>query len=167
MSTQTTVISPVLNEQIDFNEILHQAINSLAFMDGFSNVRFKSNVKVSENFYSDKLLITPIVQHLIHNAIRYRKENIADAFVKIVIQEDAEGITITVSDNGVGIGGHIQDAITNMFSRITEKIPGHGLGLFTVNHCVHKLDGKISLESHEGEGSTVKVWVRNEGRHIH
>ncbi|MEJ0055616.1 MAG: hypothetical protein WDN75_08155 [Bacteroidota bacterium] len=75
---ETKALFPAtVREQIDFNEILQQAINSLAFMEGFSSVRFKSNVSVSQEFYGDKLLIVPIVQHLIHNAIRYRKDSIA------------------------------------------------------------------------------------------
>ena len=151
-------------EQIDFNEILQQAINSLAFMDGFSNVRFKSNVSVSQQFYGDKLLIVPIVQHLIHNAIRYRKDSIPDAQVKIIMEDDSQGVKITVSDNGVGITGNVLEAIVSMFSRATDKIPGHGLGLYTVNHCIRKLDGQITLDSKEGVGTTVKVWMRNEGR---
>ncbi|MEJ0055615.1 MAG: ATP-binding protein [Bacteroidota bacterium] len=54
--------------------------------------------------------------------------------------------------------------LSPLFSRATDKIPGHGLGLYTVNHCIRKLDGQIALDSKEGTGTTVKVWVRNEGR---
>ena len=163
VETRTALPGETLRERIDFTAILDQAISSLSFMEGFSNVRFKSNVSVTKNFYNDKKLITPIVQHLIHNAIRYRKDNIPDACVKIAMEDDPDGVKITVSDNGVGIGGNVQEAIDKMFARVTEKIPGHGLGLFTVNHCIRKLDGRITLESKESVGTTVMVWVRNEG----
>jgi signal transduction histidine kinase len=164
VETKSLFPGKAVREQIDFNEVLQQAINSLAFMDGFSTVRFKSSVHVMQDFYGDKLLIVPIVQHLIHNAIRYRKESIPDAQVKITLEDDSQGVKIIVSDNGIGISGNIQESIVSMFSRATDKIPGHGLGLYTVNHCIRKLDGQISLDSKEGMGTTVKVWVRNEGK---
>lgn len=162
VESKSAIPGMTVRERIDFNEVLQQAINSLAFMDGFSSVRFKSNVSVTQNFYGDKLLIAPIVQHLIHNAIRYRKDAIPDAQVKITMEDDTQGVKITVADNGIGITGNIQEAIVSMFSRATDKIPGHGLGLYTVNHCIRKLDGQIALDSKEGMGTTVKVWVKND-----
>ncbi|BCX15244.1 MAG: hypothetical protein KatS3mg097_136 [Candidatus Parcubacteria bacterium] len=107
--------------------------------------------KINANL--DKL--KEIFANLISNAIKYNIEN-----GKIIIYHKTEGdyLLTIVQDTGLGIPKNQQEKIFQKFfrvqSKITENIPGTGLGLFIVKELVEKMNGKIWFESEEGKGTT-------------
>ena len=48
-----------------------------------------------------------------------------------------------------------------MFFRATEKSTGSGLGLYIAKETLEKLNGKISVHSVFGEGSTFQITIPN------
>ncbi len=68
---------------------------------------------------------------------------------------DANAISITVKDNGIGIPGDIQASVFDPF--VTTRPQGTGLGLAVVKSVVEKHGGEISLESEQGEGTRVTI----------
>ena len=149
---------------IDFKEIITTVKKSLSFVNGFKDILFDENISVTQNFYSDKSLLTSLFQNLIDNAIKYKKENINDPFINITIVDKNGGINIAVADNGIGIADDLQKNIFKMFFRATNKASGSGLGLYTTKHCVKKLDGNISFDSKEKIGTTFTVYLPNENK---
>ena len=49
-----------------------------------------------------------------------------------------------------------------MFFRATNQASGSGLGLYTVKHCIKKLEGHIALDSKQRDGTTFKIYLPNE-----
>lgn len=99
-----------------------------------------------------------ILQNLITNAIKYTPEN---GTVEIKIEKAAEGVSISVKDNGCGIP---EDAKSRIFTKlfradnVKEKEPsGTGLGLYLLKSLVDKLGGKVWFESVEGAGTTFYI----------
>ena len=148
--------------QIDFADLIGRVKRSLESMEGFYQIRIEQELSHIKIFYSDKNLITSIFENLIDNAVKYRKPDFADAFVKISISDQDDGVTIVVADNGIGIESHLQLEVFKLFFRGTDSTPGAGLGLYTVNRAVKKLDGRIFLESEPLVGTTVTVVLPNE-----
>jgi len=105
---------------------------------------------------ADKL--AQVVTNLIDNAIKYNKP---DGKVEVVLAEHSETITISVSDNGVGIPPEDTAKIFERFYRINSpnksKIKGAGLGLFITNEIVAMHCGKITVKSELNKGSTFIV----------
>jgi PAS domain S-box-containing protein len=64
---------------------------------------------------------------------------------------------IEISDNGPGIKDNDLPYIFDPF--FTTKIEGTGLGLAITHRIVEEHNGKIEVESHEGEGTTFKVYL--------
>jgi signal transduction histidine kinase len=148
--------------QINFREITDDVLRSLAYMKGINEIHTDINILSERKFYSDKSLIISIFQNLIDNAIKYKKENINDSFLKIVIEDENGEVKITFADNGIGIAEHLQSDIFNKFFRTTDKSSGTGLGLYTLKHYIKKLGGQIKLNSKEGVGSTFTIYLPNE-----
>jgi signal transduction histidine kinase len=99
--------------------------------------------------------------NLLSNAIKYSDPSKAERFVDITARVVPDGgHEICVRDNGIGIPS---DRISQIFRRFTrahadrsehEAVTGVGLGLAIVDDCVIAMNGTITVESTEGEGTT-------------
>jgi Signal transduction histidine kinase len=109
------------------------------------------------NIFADTDMLKAILRNLVSNAIKFTKNGGA---INISSEENSENITISVSDNGIGIA---PDNITKLFdiSQVlsttgTAKETGTGLGLLLCKEFVEKHGGKIWVESEVGKGSDFK-----------
>ena len=115
-----------------------------------------------------------VVRGLIDNAIKYTP---AGGYISVSADKVAETATISVSDTGKGITETDLPHIFEKFYRAAVETeyamqgstgtaaPGVGLGLYLAQHIVEQLDGKISVESQQGVGTTFTVhlplWIEN------
>lgn len=107
-----------------------------------------------------------LFQNLIHNAIKYGKQG-GHVWVSLqtVGSSGARGadtmLSATVRDDGEGIAQEAIPRLTERFYRVDVKRSrekgGTGLGLAIVKHIVNRHQGKLSIESKAGEGSTFTV----------
>ena len=75
----------------------------------------------------------------------------------------AEGVQISVADQGEGIASHHLTRLTERFYRVdnhrSREVGGTGLGLAIVKHIVNRHRGRLVIESEQGEGTTVSVFL--------
>lgn len=147
-------------QSINFSQLIDEVKKSLAFMEGFSEVNFIQNIISDQEFYSDRSNLISLFQNLTDNAIKYRNSR-ADSYIKITVTDDILGIKIAFSDNGIGIPENLQKNVFTMFFRASEKKNSIGLGLYTVQNIVKKLNGHITFSSKEMEGTTFIVYIPN------
>ncbi|QBD81786.1 HAMP domain-containing histidine kinase [Ktedonosporobacter rubrisoli] len=66
---------------------------------------------------------------------------------------------ITVRDQGIGIPAHLQGSLFRPFTRLNQphagQVTGVGVGLYISRKLVEAMQGQISLESSEGQGTSV------------
>ena len=99
-----------------------------------------------------------IVKNLIENAIRYSSEG-----GKVVVKIEGKNklVTLSVTDNGIGISPSEQAKIFERFYRVEKSRSveggGTGLGLSIVKHICALYSWKLSLKSKLGVGTTVTV----------
>lgn len=93
-----------------------------------------------------------LVINLLNNAVRYAKSEI---LVTLTCQHGT--VTLTVSDDGVGIEPEHQKRIFQRFYQVdgarARKSGGLGLGLAMCDQIIRQHGGRISVESTPGEGS--------------
>jgi signal transduction histidine kinase/ActR/RegA family two-component response regulator len=68
-------------------------------------------------------------------------------------------IRLTVRDNGSGMEPAVMDRIFDPFFTTKKTGEGTGLGLSVVHGIVKNYRGKITVESHDGQGSTFHVYL--------
>ena len=113
--------------------------------------------------YGVKHLLFEVIYNLCDNSIKYTPDG---GKVDISVSETEKEVTLTVSDNGIGIAPQHQARIFERFYRVdkshSKKSGGTGLGLSIVKHAVQYHGGKISIQSEENKGTSVTVVLPNE-----
>ncbi|MGA1870503.1 MAG: ATP-binding protein [bacterium] len=96
-----------------------------------------------------------VFQNLISNAIKFsKKEEIP--YVHISVEKKEEMWTFAVRDNGIGIDPQYAERIFQIFQRLHTRAEysGSGIGLAICKKIVELHEGKIWMESKQGEGAT-------------
>jgi signal transduction histidine kinase len=109
-------------------------------------------------FFADSGEIEIVLNNLISNAVKYNRNG---GKVEVYLSADEETVTISVSDNGIGMTEDEAGKLFQDFSRIknkkTKNILGSGLGLSTVKKIALLYDGRVDVKSVPDEGSTFTV----------
>ena len=142
--------------KIDFRKIIASVVSSVKHQPEAEKVKFETDVEQVKNFFSDEGLLHSIIYNLVQNAVNYRNKS-SDSFVNIFVEERNGNIVLRVVDNGIGIPPSLQSKIFEMFFRGTTDSKGSGLGLYIVKSIVNRLNGKISLQSFTGKGTTFEI----------
>lgn len=95
-----------------------------------------------------------ILTNLVSNAIKYSPSGGA---VIVDISSDDETLTVSISDQGMGIPPGKLNKVFEKFERVdnrdTRQAGGTGIGLFLVKHLVECHEGRVWAESTVGQGS--------------
>lgn len=106
--------------------------------------------------YADERRIKQVLLNLISNAINYSPNG---GRVTVSAKKENDAVLIRVRDTGIGIPAADIARIFTPFERIksgkTQRRSGAGLGLSLVKSIVHLHGGEVSIDSKEGEGTTV------------
>ena len=109
-----------------------------------------------------KSIVDEMVFNLVDNAVKYNKKN---GRVTINVEKTGAGTALTVMDTGIGIPQADVDRVFERFYRVdkshSKEIGGTGLGLSIVKHGAAFHNAKVSLQSTEGEGTTVRLVFPN------
>lgn len=102
-------------------------------------------------------MLNTVLRNLIANAVKFTN---AGGLINIHAEQDNSKVTISVSDNGIGIKPDTLNKLFNISQKITTKgtanETGTGLGLLLCKEFVEKHGGKIWVESELGKGSDFK-----------
>ena len=153
------------NSNYKMNDLINDIIKMTDRRIENKNISFKANVSpdIPEILYGDKGKIKTIILNLLTNAFKYTNEGFVELDVNCFNIKDKCNLRITVSDTGIGIVPEDIDKIFDKFYRSEENkdsnIDGTGLGLSITKSLVELLDGKITVNSNYGEGSTFTVTI--------
>jgi signal transduction histidine kinase len=103
----------------------------------------------------DAFRIEQVLANLLTNAMRYG----AGKPVWVSVTSCADGACIEVRDHGIGISPQSLERIFCQFERAegSEGSAGLGLGLFIADQIVRAHNGRIQVQSEEGQGSQFRV----------
>ena len=130
---------------------------ALKHFSGFKD--FECSLEISPDAAAanvDKQAFMQIVQNLLSNAYKYRKEG-GVCRVKIQTRKSGDFLELKVEDEGIGLPESAIDKIFDRFYQVrmdpARKIGGTGLGLYITKELVLLHKGKITVASTLGEGT--------------
>jgi len=118
---------------------------------------------------ADPEQVAQVIRNLLENAVRHGRRGGQVRLLVAATQGGAAarlparpGVVLTVADDGPGIPRQHIPRLTERFYRVdagrSRSAGGTGLGLAIVKHIVNRHRGQLSIESEEGEGTTIRVW---------
>jgi len=114
------------------------------------------NNKADCQLFGDKDRIAQVLLNLLTNAIKYSPKTNS---IEVSVYKPSQNIiSISVSDQGIGIDKKDHERIFERFYRVEGKTeqtyPGFGIGLFIASEIVSRHNGTIYVESEKSKGST-------------
>jgi CheY-like chemotaxis protein/anti-sigma regulatory factor (Ser/Thr protein kinase) len=110
---------------------------------------------------SDPTRVKQVLCNLVSNAIKFTSDGEVTLSADYVGDAKEGQLEFRISDTGIGIPAAVQPKIFDSFqqadSSTTRQYGGTGLGLSIVAQIVDGMDGSISVDSSEGQGSTFIV----------
>ncbi|HCW08093.1 MAG TPA: hypothetical protein DGG95_12095, partial [Cytophagales bacterium] len=106
-----------------------------------------------------------ILMNLISNAIKYRHPK-RTPVVTIRSENVGDFVFLSVNDNGIGMDlSKYEDKLFKLYQRFHTHVDGKGMGLYLVKTQVEALGGSIVAESRVNEGTTFRVYLKNQVNH--
>ena len=154
-----------LKEKVSINEIIDNAI--FIMKPAIENSEQKITFKAEEELFveGDAGQLSQVLINLIGNANKFspRDSTIEISLSAAVLQFGAEYARITVVDHGIGIPEEDIENLTVRFFRAKNtdsgQYPGTGLGLSIVQQIIDLHDGKLSISSSLGGGTTITLLI--------
>ena len=144
-------------------EVFNDLSNMIKIRLGDKAIDLRCNYSsnLPKTLYGDKDKLRSIINNLLTNAVKYTESGFIDFNVNCTINRDICNLVITIKDTGRGISEDRIPLLFTKFNRLESDkdsdISGTGLGLAITKALVDLLNGKITVNSSLGEGSTFIV----------
>ncbi|MDO4996823.1 MAG: ATP-binding protein [Bacilli bacterium] len=155
----------IVENKYNLRDVLDSVVRSANIRIGNKQLELKTSFSedIPNYLYGDSEKIKIILNQLLSNAVKYTESGFIKLSVDAFTNKDKCNLTFTVSDTGRGIP---EDKIENLFTKFyrldedkDSDIEGTGLGLSITKSLVELLNGKVSVNSVYGEGSTFTVTI--------
>ncbi|MDM8545989.1 response regulator [Candidatus Venteria ishoeyi] len=150
------------NESINIPDLLHDTANTIQpLINNKDNTLEVVCADDVEEMYGDITKVRQIIFNLLSNASKFTEQG--KIILSVVKAPDNEGqwLDFVVTDNGIGMTsvqlGKLFHAFTQADTSTTREYGGTGLGLVITKSFVELMEGKISVKSEAGRGTTFTI----------
>ncbi|MFY9399310.1 MAG: PAS domain S-box protein [Desulfomonilia bacterium] len=143
-------------QKVDLSETLREVfiLNRKYLEDHSVKLRFKPDGAFFVECIPDQ--IKQVFINIINNAVEAMPEG-GELRVSIRNDREAEAVSISFEDDGVGIASDDLPRVFDMFYSKKTSVKGVGLGMSVIYGIVKRHGGSIDVASEEGKGSTFTV----------
>lgn len=147
--------------QMSLEEEIDKTINMLSFKAAEKDLElgFSISSNVPKQIVSDPHRLRQILVNLVGNSIKFTESGSISVEVdSVILENEILEIKFAVRDTGVGIPEDRKDILFEPFKQVDSSIRrrhgGSGLGLAISKQLCELMQGRIWVDSQEGEGST-------------
>ncbi|HEU4622204.1 MAG TPA: CHASE3 domain-containing protein [Burkholderiaceae bacterium] len=140
-------------DRVDVNTVVRQVLQELAA----DIERTGAIIEVANPLppvLAHRATLTQVLMNLLSNALKFVQPG-AQPRITLAARVHDHHVSLSVTDNGIGIAPANQKRIFAVFERLhgPERYPGTGIGLSIVRKGVERMGGAVHLESTPGLGS--------------
>jgi len=155
-------------DAVDLADVVEGVANALAVRAERKSMEIVvDSLEAVPRVSGDADQLTQVFHNLVDNAVKYGREGTSIRITGQTVERlpgvDVNGVSVAVADQGKGISSIHLPRLTERFYRVDEgrsrQLGGTGLGLAIAKHIVNRHRGRLMIESREGVGSTVTVFL--------
>jgi two-component system, sensor histidine kinase and response regulator len=141
---------------VDLQSIIQEIITELTPLATEKGIELKSIIEPDVSpIQGDRLELRRVITNLIGNAIKFTDRG----SVEVILSENQSEVQLQVKDSGIGISAQEQQTIFQRYHQGNHRRSGKGLGLYLCQQIINAHQGKISVQSQLGEGTTFTVAI--------
>lgn len=142
----------VSKEELDLRKVMYEAVEDAKLVTSKHDITIHGGDGIQ--VLADPNKLEQVFVNLLSNAIKYSP---AGGNIRIECKPNANTVTVSVIDQGIGIRPEDQRKLFKKFARIdsprTHTISGFGIGLYLVAEILRSHGTSIHIDSQEGYGS--------------
>ena len=139
---------------VEISSVLHSCLDKLDYRISEKELSVSKHTPEDMIYPTDAQKIEVILLNLLGNAVEFTDPG---GLITLEVEENKQGLIVSVSDNGPGISAADQEVIFDRFRQLeagaTKGHRGHGLGLSICWALAELLGGTLGLDSQPGHGS--------------
>lgn len=140
-------------EPVNLVAALHESLMAFEHQIAKASVHVVFDPKLTPMVLSQQVQLTQILNSLLANALEAMDKS---GTLTIALEPtDSRGLSVVVSDTGKGMNEEQRSMAFRPF--FTTKQGGLGVGLVLVKRIMERFGGAVTLESREGEGTSVRL----------
>jgi PAS domain S-box-containing protein len=148
----------VAHQSVNLYNYVENAVRDLGIQFASSKIMVFNRIPPDAQVLTNPAYAESIILNLLTNAIKYRHPNRPPEVVIEYYNENGYSV-LSVSDNGLGIDLQRHgDDIFGMYKTFHGNADASGIGLFITRFQIESMDGRIEVESEEGQGSVFRVY---------
>ena len=148
----------VNKEAVDLAELLADTIEKMHTVTTSHDVTLGRNDPATVS--ADPVLLRQLLRIFLENSVKYTPPG-GHIHAYSIRSNDGSSVTVTLSDDGIGIAPEHQSRIFDRFYRVdssrTKETGGSGLGLSIARWIAERHDIKLVLKSAVDEGTTITL----------
>ena len=149
-------------KELDLNELVENAAQSFNLRVEHTGGHIDIEIEaVDSAIYVDEVHFTNAIYNLMDNAVKYCKQDAPLNIYMHTWNDDAGHLFLSIRDTGIGMKKESLKKIFDKFYRVhtgnVHDVKGFGLGLAYVKKIIDMHDGKITVDSTFGEGTTFTI----------
>lgn len=152
----------LIYEEISLNELISDLYKDYYMSAENKNIKFEYFIDQNEDYLitGDKDKLKQVFINLISNSFKFTNIN---GHIKINLYSNTQDIIVEVIDDGIGIN---EEDLPYIFERLyrgdksRHQIEGSGIGLTIVKNIIQLHNARITVDSIEGEGTTVRIFFQ-------
>ena len=147
-------------EPLDVVQLAHEVVEEMRHLfSGREGLSFDLQAPESaELLQGDGDKLRQVLLNLLDNAVKYSPDG---GRIVLCVETPDDALRLVVRDEGLGIAIGEQARIFGKFYRVdptqSRGVGGTGLGLYISRELVRNMEGRLSVSSREGKGSTFVV----------
>ncbi|MCP9291744.1 sensor histidine kinase [Gracilimonas sediminicola] len=152
-------------EPISPEKTVTDVFNALKILGDKKSI--KTILRIDDNLplvVADQEALSRVLENLINNAYKFSHPD-SSVTIKVEHLSAEQKVRISIGDEGPGFTEEDRKNMYNKFSKLSASPTGGekttGLGLYIVQKLVHRMDGRIELESEPGSGSVFSIYLKS------
>lgn len=151
----------VVLEQIDFYPAIEDLAKDFKAICKIELMNFDSELEVGPYLLNGEAAhLSNAINNLLDNAMKY---STIPAEITLTTRVSNNTLIIEILDKGIGIAKQDIPKLFEKYFRVTSgnlhNVKGYGLGLHYVKQIIKFHRGKIKIESEQGRGTRVIIWL--------